>query len=36
MTDQQFRAIVLHLRIMIVFLGFTAGVVVAIAWQLTP
>jgi hypothetical protein len=33
MTDQQFKAIITHLRIMIVFLGLTAGAVIAIAWE---
>jgi hypothetical protein len=33
MTDQQFKAIITHLRIMIVFLGITAGAVITIAWE---
>ena len=32
MTDQQFAAIVLHLRILIVLLGFVAGILIAFAW----
>jgi hypothetical protein len=32
-TDQQFKAIITHLRIMIVFLGLTTGAVIAIAWD---
>jgi hypothetical protein len=32
LTDQQFAAIVLHLRILIVLLGFVAGILIAFAW----
>jgi hypothetical protein len=32
MTDQQFKALVLHLRIIIVLLGFIAGMMVAFVW----
>ena len=31
MTDQQFAAIVLHLRILIVLFGFVAGILIAFA-----
>src|SRR5437870_5814539 len=32
-SDQQFTALLLHLRIMIVLLGFIAGLMVAFAWE---
>ncbi len=33
MTDQQFTAVLWHLRIPIALLGFIVGIMVAFAWQ---
>jgi hypothetical protein len=33
MTDQQFTAVLLHLRILIALLGFMVGIMVAFAWE---
>jgi hypothetical protein len=33
MSDEQFKAVILHLRIMIGFLGALAGIVLRIAWE---
>jgi hypothetical protein len=32
MSDQQFKVIVVHLRVLIVTTGIQAGVLVALAW----
>ncbi len=32
LTDQQFRSVITHLRIIIAILGFVAGILVALAW----
>jgi hypothetical protein len=32
MTDDQFSSILIHLRIIIVILGFIAGILAALAW----
>jgi ABC-type antimicrobial peptide transport system permease subunit len=33
MTDQQFAAVLLHLRIIIGLLGFTVGILLGFAWE---
>jgi hypothetical protein len=33
MTDQQFSAVLLHLRIIIGLLGFVVGILLAFAWE---
>ncbi len=33
MTDQQFKAMLFHLRVIIALLGFVAGIMVAFAWE---
>jgi hypothetical protein len=35
MSDTQFQSIMVHLRIMFALLGFAAGLLVFIAWQLS-
>jgi hypothetical protein len=34
MSDAQFQSIIMHLRALIALLGFAAGLLVFIAWQL--
>jgi ABC-type antimicrobial peptide transport system permease subunit len=36
MTDQQFNAIILHLRALIVILGLLVGIVLGVGWQYLP
>ena len=33
MTDDQLKAILVHLRVLIVITGFMAGIMLALAWQ---
>jgi len=33
MTAEQFRSLLIHLRIVIVLLGFVVGILLAFAWE---
>jgi hypothetical protein len=33
MTDEQFRVVLIHLRIIIAILAFAVGIMIAFAWQ---
>jgi hypothetical protein len=33
MSDQQFKALIVHLRVLIGIAGFQAGLVLFVAWQ---
>jgi hypothetical protein len=35
MSDAQFQSLIIHLRVMIALLGFAAGLLIIIAWQLS-